>query len=319
MLFLETNTEEAVSTVEKVTEDVTAQTKSLLHIDDLAKLLTWTNLIKWSISILTILAFFVLYKLIKRAIKKHAETKFQKHTTMIITKTISYTYYALMFMYVLSLFGINLSAVWGAAGVAGLAIGFAAQTTISNLISGVFVLSEKVMKVGDYISIGSTNGIVDSVGLLSVKVHTLDNQMVRIANSTIINNSLMNYSHFPKRRFVFELPISYDSDMEAALKAAKKIPSMCPSVLKDPEPVAFFDGFNSAVTLRLAVWFNSSDLIKVKNEVYISTVKAFNEAGVTIPFTRYDVKLVTDDDKKKSPAKPKAAEKKTAVKKTTKK
>ena len=95
---------------------------------------------------------------------------------------------------------------------------------------------------------------------------------------------------------------------------------MCPSILQDPEPCAFFDGFESAVTLRLAVWFKSSDLIKAKNEVYINTVKAFNEAGVTIPFTRYDVKLVTDKDEKKPVAKTsKAAEKKPAAKKTTKK
>ena len=133
-------------------------------------------------------------------------------------------FYVIIVMYILSLFGINLKAIWGAAGVAGLAIGFAAQTSVSNLISGVFVLSEKAMKIGDFIQVGDVFGTVDSVGLLSVRVHTLDNQMVRIPNSSVINSNLVNFNHYDIRRFVFDMPISYDSNMEKALEVANSIP-----------------------------------------------------------------------------------------------
>jgi small-conductance mechanosensitive channel len=220
----------------------------------------------------------------------------QPHAKHLVNRTISYVFYILMVMYVLSLFGVNLTAIWGAAGVAGLAIGFAAQTSVSNLISGIFVLIEKALKVGDYISVDGVSGTVDTIGLLSVTVHTLDNQYVRIPNSSIINTNLTNFSHFEKRRFVFEIPISYDSDMETALNALKKVPALCPTVLSDPAPAVFYDGFGDAVNLRLAVWFNRPDLIQTKNDVYINVVKVFKEDGVTIPFTRYDVKIVNFDE-----------------------
>ena len=305
-----TNAEETVAVVAE-------QTKTMLHLDELAQYFTWANLMKVVTSVVAILIFYLVYRLIKRAIKSKAVNKFEKHTVTIINKIVSYAFYILIGMYILSLFGINLSAIWGAAGVAGLAIGFAAQTTVSNLISGIFVLSEKAMKIGDFISVSGVSGIVDNVGLLSVKIHTLDNQMVRIPNSSIINSNLMNYNHFKLRRLVFEIPISYDSDMTRALEAINKVPGMCPTVLQDPVPCAFYEGFGNAVNLRLAVWFKGEDLIQTKNDVYINTVKVFNEYGdVSIPFTRYDIKIIEDD---KKPVKVPAAKKVSTVKKTASK
>ena len=305
-----TNAEETVAVVAE-------QTKTMLHLDELAQYFTWANLMKVVTSVVAILIFYLVYRLIKRAIKSKAVNKFEKHTVTIINKIVSYAFYILIGMYILSLFGINLSAIWGAAGVAGLAIGFAAQTTVSNLISGIFVLSEKAMKIGDFISVSGVSGIVDNVGLLSVKIHTLDNQMVRIPNSSIINSNLMNYNHFKLRRLVFEIPISYDSDMTRALEAINKVPGMCLTVLQDPAPCAFYEVFGNAVNLRLAVWFKGEDLIQTKNDVYINTVKVFNEYGdVSIPFTRYDIKIIEDD---KKPVKVPAAKKVSTAKKTASK
>ena len=258
-------------------------------------------------SVIAILIFYVAYRLIKMLVKKGASKKFEAHTVQILTKAISYVFYILIIMYVLNLFGINLSAIWGAAGIAGVAIGFAAQTTVSNLISGVFVVAEKSMKIGDFIEVSGISGSIDSVGLLSVTIHTLDNQMVRIPNSTIINSNLVNYSRFDKRRFVFPLPISYDSDMNTALIAAKEIADICIQngvILSDPAPVAFYDGFDTAVNLRLAVWFERSKLIETKNAIYTTAVQVFNKYGVVIPFTRYDVKIVSDDEPKSKKERP---------------
>ena len=297
--------EEEVSTgagdvVVQAGKEMVEQTKTMLHLDELKKYLTWGNMMKVIVGIVTILIFYIAYRLIKRFVLKKATQKLQPHAKHMVNKIVSYVFYVLLIMYILSLFGVNLSALWGAAGVAGLAIGFAAQTSVSNLISGVFVLAEKALKVGDFISVGGVSGTVDNIGLLSVTVHTLDNQYVRIPNSSIINSNLTNFSHFPTRRLVFEIPISYDSDMQTALDALKKVPPLCPTVLTDPAPAVFYEGFGDAVNLRLAVWFKGSDLVQTKNDVYMNVVKVFNEDGVTIPFTRYDVKLVNDDSSKAS-------------------
>ena len=276
----------------EIIDTVTETTKSLLHLDDLKKILTVENLIKAGTGILGLIIFYIIYRIIKSTVKKRARAKMQAHSAMLLNKLISYIFYILISMYILDLIGDDLTAIWGAAGVAGLAIGFAAQTSVSNLISGIFVLSEKAMKVGDFISVGGESGIVDSIGLLSIKIHTLDNQMIRIPNSTIINSNLMNYNHFPLRRFVFEIPIGYETDLKKALETIQKVPSMCPTVLQDPAPAVFYDGFKEAVVLKLAVWFKSSDLAQTKNDVYINVINLCKEAGVEIPYTYYNIRMV---------------------------
>ncbi|MBQ2480909.1 MAG: mechanosensitive ion channel family protein, partial [Treponema sp.] len=247
-----------------------------------------------------ILVFYTLYRIIKRIVKKRVAIKMEPHNAQLLSKAISYIFYILMGMYILSLFGIDLKAIWGAAGVAGLAIGFAAQTSVSNIISGLFVVSEKTLKIGDYIEVGGVAGTVDTIGLLSIKIHTADNQMIRIPNSTIINNNLINYSRFPKRRFVFEIPIGYDMDLKYVYNVISKIPAKCKSVIKDPAPLLFYDGFGDAIKLKLAVWFNNGDLFAVKTEVYTEIVKTCREENVTIPFTHYDITILNDKGEKES-------------------
>lgn len=301
----------ATEAVKAVGEGVTEQARNLLHLDEFSRYLTWGNLAKVVANLITIVLMYIVYRIIKKLVFRQTSSKFEVHTSMLINKIISYVFYVIIGMYILSLFGINFKAVWGAAGVAGLAIGFAAQTSVSNFISGMFVLSERAMKIGDFISVGGVSGTVDSVGLLSVKIHTPDNQMIRIPNSVVINSNLMNYSHFGIRRFLFEISISYETDLAHALEVIAKVPEYCPTVLKDPAPSVFYDGFGDAVNLKLAVWFDGADLIQTKNDVYINVVKLCNENNVQIPYTRYDIKIV--DDKSGTPAPvAKAAEKVTA-------
>lgn len=289
-----------VETIGEIGTEVTEQTKSLFHIDELKDYITWNNLFKVAISIVALLVFYTFYRIIKRIIKKRVAVKMEPHNAQMLSKAISYVFYILMGMYILSLFGIDLKAIWGAAGVAGLAIGFAAQTSVSNIISGLFVVSEKTLKIGDYIEVGGVAGTVDTIGLLSIKIHTADNQMIRIPNSTIINNNLINYSRFPKRRFVFEIPIGYDMDLKYVYNVVSKIPAKCKSVIKDPAPLLFYDGFGDAIKLKLAVWFNNGDLFAVKTEVYTEIVKTCREENVTIPFTHYDITILNDKGEKES-------------------
>lgn len=261
---------------------------------DFAKtLLTWENVFRVVGAVLMILLMWIVFRLIKHFVKKVSAGKIQQQYALLISKIISYIFYALVVMYILSLFGVKLGAIWGAAGIAGIAVGFAAQTSVSNLISGMFVLGEKAMKVGDFIEVGGVSGTVDSVGLLSVKIHTVNNQMVRIPNSSIINSNFQNNSYFEIRRFSFELDIDYSTDMNAALDALSSVPALCPSVLKDPAPAVWYNGFgDSGINIVLAVWFNSSDLVKMKNEVYIAIKKVFDERKINIPFNRLDVSMV---------------------------
>lgn len=119
--------------------------------------------------------------------------------------------------------GFNLSVLLGAAGVFSVALGFASQTSISNLISGLFVVSEGAFQVGDTIQVGSTVGDVMSVDMLSVKLRTSDNRYVRIPNEQLIKSEVTNLSKFPIRRFDLTLSVAYDSDIAHVRRVLVKV------------------------------------------------------------------------------------------------
>ena len=163
---------------------------------------------------------------------------------------------------------------------------------MSNLISGLFVLTEGSIHVGDTIIVGDVTGIVDEVKLLSVRVHTYDNQMVRIPNSTIINSNLTNNSYHNKRRLTLKVGVDYSTDMKKALETLQKAPSLCPTVLSDPAPAVWFDGFDaSSINMVVAVWFKPVDFLQTKNDLYIAMKQVLDEAGISIPFNQLDVHL----------------------------
>ena len=253
---------------------------------------TWENLFKLIGTLLIIFIIWVVFRIISRAIRKVPETKLPAQRAAIIVKFIRYIFYVVVVLYILGLFGINLKAIWGAAGIAGVAIGFAAQTSVSNLISGLFVLTEGSIHVGDTIIVGDVTGIVDEVKLLSIRVHTFDNQMVRIPNSTIINSNLMNNSYHNKRRLTLNVGVDYSTDMRTALETLKKAPALCPTVLSDPAPAVWFDGFaDSSINLVVAVWFKPVDFLQTKNDLYIAIKQVLDEAGISIPFNQLDVQI----------------------------
>ena len=284
--------EESAGVVEHAAEIAAGtanEIKNMFHVDEFASYLTFENIAHVVTSVIAILIFWGVYRIVRHFVKKVASRNLEKKTVKMITKAIGYCFYVLITMYVLGLFGVKLSAIWGAAGIAGVAIGFAAQTTVSNLISGIFVVTDKAMKIGT----------VETIGVISMKVRTLDNQLIRIPNSTIINTKLVNYSAFPYRRYVFETSVDYASDFDKVIEVAKTIPSRCPTVVADnpdyaPKVVWTTHG-DSGVNLNIIVWSKRENFLQTKNDICVQTLKAFSEANINIPYNRMDITLLADD------------------------
>lgn len=271
-------------------ETIITQTSTFIHW--VKSLLTWENLFKVIGAVIILLAMWIVYKIILRSIKKVPLEKTNEHKQQIAVKFVKYIFYICVVVYILGLFGVKLSAIWGAAGIAGVAIGFAAQTSVSNVISGLFVLTERSLKVGDTIIVNGITGVVDTISLLSVRVHTFDNQMVRIPNSTIINSNLTNNSYHDKRRITLGVSISYDADMKTALEVLGKAPALCPTVLEEPAPAVWFDGFGeSGIDMTVAAWFKPENFLKTKNDLFIAIKKVLDEAQIEIPYNQVDVKM----------------------------
>ncbi len=212
----------------------------------------------------------------------------KRHTVQggfIAGKIINYVGVIFVLMTVLLQLGFNLTAVLGAAGVATVAISFAAQTSLSNLISGLFILWEQPFKVGDMILVNNTRGAVLSIDLLSVKLRTLDNLFIRVPNTSIIQSQVTTITRFPIRRMDLNLGVAYKEDVEHVMAVLKDVADKNPYCLDEPSPVVIFNNFgDSALEFFMGMWFERSNFLNLKNSIMADIKKRFDEEGIEIPF-----------------------------------
>jgi len=211
---------------------------------------------------------------------------------MIARKAITYTGFLLVLMAVLGELGVKLTALLGAAGIVGIAVGFASQTSVSNIISGLFLTSEKPFAVGDVIRIGSTTGIIQSIDLLSIKIRTFDNLFVRIPNEKILSSEVTNITRFPIRRMDITLQVGHGQDLERVHLLLAGIARDNPWCLDEPEPVIVFTDFKEGgVEVLFGLWFAKADFLNLRNSVMKSVATRFREEGIRFAGVRRLVSL----------------------------
>ena len=216
---------------------------------------------------------------------KAARKRLTPQANMLIRKGIVYFGSIVIFIGVLNQTGFKLTALLGAAGIVGIAIGFASQTSVSNIISGLFLISEKPFAVGDVIQVGSTKGIILSIDLLSVKLRTFDNHLIRIPNETLIKNEVRNITRFPIRRLDINIGVAYKEDVGKVRTVLLDIAERNPFCLDEPEPAVRFDNFgDSALEFLFAVWCVREDYLKLKNKIMQEIKERFDAEGIEIPF-----------------------------------
>jgi len=248
---------------------------TLFHVETLFTALRILGVVLVSFVILKIIAF-VVGQLVKRRITEQS--------LMILKKAITYTGVVVILMIVLAQLGLSLAALLGAAGIFGIAIGFAAQTSVSNVISGMFLISEKAFAVGDVIKVGSTLGIVLTIDLLSVKIRTFDNQFIRLPNETLIKSEVVNITRFPIRRLNIEFTVGYETDLPVLKELLFRIARSNPASLDDPEPFYVIKGFGRfGVDILFGVWFARENFVRVKNSMLEEIHRTITEAGIRIP------------------------------------
>lgn len=211
--------------------------------------------------------------------------RLSRQSRMIINRIIVYTGLVLVTFIVLNELEIDVTALFGAAGVLGIVIGIASQTSIGNIISGFFLVSEKSFELGDVIRLGDKTGTVYSVDLLSIKIKTYDNLLIRIPNQTVISTELVNITRFPIRRMDLTVSVAYKEDLKKVTEVLKEVANKNPLCLDEPEPLILFQTFaTSSIDILFAVWFEKANFVKVKNSLFIEIKEAFDQEGIEIPF-----------------------------------
>ena len=224
----------------------------------------WTEIINflsgdkaWSIAraIILIIIGLVFAKLASGTLKKLLEKKTETHRMILIRRGSYYLILVLFLISALHELGFNLSVLLGAAGILTVAIGFALQTSASNVISGLFLMSERPFTEGDVIRVGTTTGEVLSVDPLSVKLRTFDNLFVRIPNESLIKSEVTTLTRFPIRRIDVLVGVAYKEDLKQVRAILDEVADKGPLCLEEPKPLYIFQGFGeSSLDIQYSVW-----------------------------------------------------------------
>jgi small-conductance mechanosensitive channel len=242
---------------------------------------------------LTLLIGLFLVRVLAVVTQRYIMRRSTAQRQMIARKAISYTGFVLVAMAVLGELGVKLAALLGAAGIVGIAVGFASQTSVSNIISGLFLISEKPFTVGDVIRIGTTTGIIQSIDLLSIKIRTFDNMFVRIPNEKILNSEVTNVTRFPIRRMDFVFQVAYGQDLAGIQKVLSEIARANPWSLDEPQPVILFTGFKeSGIEVLLGLWFTGSDYMALTNSIMKELSARFDAEGIKFAMPNRLIRVV---------------------------
>lgn len=274
----------------------------------LASIFTNINFERLSeIVVAIILAFigFVIARLVSNAFIRTIGNRFNAHQRLLWRRGIFYFIFLLFIMTSLREAGFKLSVFLGAAGILTVALGFASQTSATNLISGLFLIGEGSFEVGDTIQItlirGQTiEGQVISIDLLSVKLLTLDNVYIRLPNEQLIRTPVMNLSKYPIRRIPITLAINFHEDIIKVRQVLLDVAAKYPLVMDDPKATVTVTAFReSSIELLFAVWCRQENALKVRDEMQERVRNGFLENQIEIPVPKMgliDRPIPLDDD-----------------------
>lgn len=242
----------------------------------------WWSLVR---ALLTVLVGLLLARMLASATVRFFNGRLDAHRSMILRRLVFYLVLGLAVATALNELGFKLGVLLGAAGILSVAIGFASQTSASNLISGLFLVGERPFGIGDAIQVGGTTGEVLSIDLLSVKLRTFDNLFVRIPNETLIKSEVVNLSRFPIRRVDLLLAVARKEDIGRVRELLFAVAEANPLCLEEPGPLFIVAGFGaSSIDLQFSVWAKRENFLELKNGMYEEIKRAFDAHGIEIPF-----------------------------------
>ena len=208
--------------------------------------------------------------------------------------------YALACILALDKLGVNVMPFIAGAGVMGIAIGFAAKDTLSNLIAGILLVIDRPFEVGDRIELwqtpknSATWGDVIDIGLRATKIRTTDNIVIVIPNNEVMLRDIINYTTIDSKiRVRVNIGVAYDADLKKAKKLILEVAESMEWAAKKPPPVVVVNNFGeSSVDLQLRVWIDDArKRIHTISYVTDRVKEAFDREGVEIPYPKRDIQI----------------------------
>ena len=236
-------------------------------------------------SFVILFSAIIINKLISFYFRKSRSSKMNKDHMEMVVKIIHYIIFIISFVWILSILGVEISGLMVAGGIAGIVIGFASQSIVGNLISGIFLMIERPFKIGDAVNIDTTVGIVENISIISTTIRTWDGLHIRMPNEKIFTTNITNFVSNIARRFEYNVGIRYEDDADIAISLIKKLLEEEPFVLHNPAPLIFVDSLgDNAVQIVVKIWGPISEWYGLKQKLLWQIKKLLEDNHIEIAF-----------------------------------
>ncbi len=248
--------------------------------------------------VLVIIGAFAVARFLRRLLRTRllSHTKLESGMQYLISRIFGYTVLVLFLTIGFQSLGVDLSSLTVLAGALGVGLGFGLQNIVNNFVSGLILMGERAIQVGDRVDVGGTTGKVTRIGARSTAVLTNDNITIIVPNSQFINEQVINWSYLSDWRVRMHLPVgvSYGSQPRMVERLLLEVAAASNDVMKEPAPLVVFSGFGeSSLDFELRVWTasmtNRAGLFK--SNLYFAIWEKLKEHNIEIPFPQRDLHI----------------------------
>jgi small-conductance mechanosensitive channel len=254
------------------------------------------TIMSFLLGIIILLIFVFVSKGIRKILKTRVFDKYQldEGIQLVILKLTHYLLVGLGIIMAVQSIGLNLTSLAVVFGLLSVGIGFGLQNVASNFVSGLIILFERPIKIGDRITIGDVWGDVVNISLRATLIRTVDNIAIIVPNSEFISSQVINWSHVdPKVRVHIPVGVAYGSDVQLVINSLLEVARNHPEVMDDPSPQVWFKEFaNSSLDFELLVWtLNPKRRQEIISDLNKEIDEIFRKNKIQIPFPQRDLHI----------------------------
>ena len=254
------------------------------------ELVTGRTVARTALTVVILVAATLLTRLTKRGIRDVGRNRsaLSDHHTEIAHHVVQVAVYGISLFVVFAVWGVNPANLLVGAGFAGIVLGLAARQTLGAVLAGFVVLFSRPFELGDWVAIGDREGVVTDITIVNTQIRTFDDEYVMIPNDRVTESDVVNRSRRGRLRLNLDVGVDYATDVDEAIEIATGAMADHDVVLSHPEPRVVLTGFeDSAIGLRLRFHIDNPSarkMWKARTRVTLAVKRAFEEAGIEIPF-----------------------------------
>jgi len=279
----------------------------LQPVQSMAAELLSTRLEKGSISIsigdigafvLTVLGAYLLSSFIRFVLEEdiYPRTGIATGRSYAVSSLLNYTIIAVGFLLAIGFLGVDMTKMTVLAGAFGVGIGFGLQNVVNNFVSGLILLFERPIQVGDSVEVGNLQGRVRQIGIRASIVRTWQGAEIIVPNANLITQEVTNWTLTDElRRLDLTVGVNYGAAPRKVIELLERVANAHPDVLKQPAPRCLFKGYgDSSINFELRVWTEYSKSLELRSDLCIAIYDAIYAAGMSFPFPQREVRLLSD-------------------------